>query len=352
MAHGRIPTLDGLRAVAILLVVVQHADHDNRFIRGFGWGRMGVLIFFALSGYLITSRLLDEYRKKGRISLRNFYLRRAFRILPPALTYLAVLAFLVAVGVAVCRTSTMWGALLFCVNYIDPADHLGWRAGHFWSLSVEEHFYLLWPLALITFGVTMGWRTALALTTTVITWRALDHHFNILAGIFHAPWLVWNEHGTDAVADTLLWGCALAFFSFKLSPWVSASIAVTGLALLTLCVTELMPMNANIVLTAEDLLPAVILGAVVSCPQNWIGRLLELAPMRFIGHLSYSLYIWQQMFLGGPGRTLPVALGIAAAFACAYLSYRFIEQPCIGFGKKFINGRDLAWKKNLSQSRP
>jgi peptidoglycan/LPS O-acetylase OafA/YrhL len=329
MTRGRIPTLDGLRAVAILMVITSHATKG----RIQALGRTGVLLFFALSGYLITTRLIDEYRKSGHISLSNFYLRRIFRIIPPALVYLAVLAVASAIGIVICTDKPILAAMFFYVNYIDPADHLGFRAGHFWSLSVEEHFYLLWPLALITFGVAKGWRTALTLICGVIVWRALDHHFNILAGIFHAPWLVWNQHGTDAVVDTLLWGCSLAFFSFKLRPWISAGITVIGVIALILCVMGLPPVNANIVLTAEDLLPVVILGAIVSCPSNWIGRFLELAPMRFIGHISYSLYIWQQMFIWGPGRTLPVPLGIAAAFACAYFSYRFIELPNIEFGR-------------------
>jgi peptidoglycan/LPS O-acetylase OafA/YrhL len=326
---GRIPTLDGLRAVAILMVICSHASQGQLA----PLGRTGVLLFFALSGYLITTRLINEYRRSGYISLGNFYLRRAFRIIPPALVYLAVLTVASAIGIVICTGKPILAAMFFCVNYIDPADHLGFRAGHFWSLSVEEHFYLLWPLMLISFGVMKGWRTALALIFGVIIWRALDHHFNILAGIFHAPWLVWNQHGTETVADTLLWGCVLAFFSFKLRPCLSAGITVIGVIALILCVIGLPPVNANIVLTAEDLLPAVILGSIVSCPSNWIGRFLELAPMRFIGHISYSLYIWQQMFIWGPGRTMPVPLGIAAAFACAYLSYRFIELPSIDFGR-------------------
>jgi peptidoglycan/LPS O-acetylase OafA/YrhL len=95
------------------------------------------MIFFALSGFLITTRLLEEYRKNGRISLRDFYLRRAFRILPPALLYLAVLSVLVALGVVICSSQMIVGALFFYANYVDPVGDLGWRAGHFWSLSME-----------------------------------------------------------------------------------------------------------------------------------------------------------------------------------------------------------------------
>ncbi|MDR5726730.1 MAG: acyltransferase [Terriglobia bacterium] len=328
---GRIPTLDGLRAVAISIVITSHIAWQNTALGRLG--HLGVLIFFALSGYLITARLLDEYAANGRISLRNFYLRRAFRILPPALTYLSIVSLLAAVGLVVCNAAAIRGALLFYVNYIDVGD-TGHRVGHFWSLSVEEHFYMLWPIALITFGVSKGWRTALMLTAAVIGWRALDHHFDILAGLFRDPHLAWNRYGTDAIADTLLWGCALAFFRFKLRPWVSLSTAGAAMVLLLLLTLDKLRIDANIAFTAQDLLPAVILGAIVSCPQSAVGRVLELRGMRFVGQLSYSLYIWQQIFLVG-SKLAPV-VGIAAAFACAYLSYRYIEQPFIGLGKRVI----------------
>src|SRR5579859_7269324 len=105
----RIPTLDGLRAVAILIVMVAHVFHDN--VRLLALGHMGVLIFFALSGYLITTRLLAEYRSSGRISLRDFYLRRAFRILPPALAYLGVVSVLSALGLVICGAPAVRSAL-------------------------------------------------------------------------------------------------------------------------------------------------------------------------------------------------------------------------------------------------
>jgi peptidoglycan/LPS O-acetylase OafA/YrhL len=135
--HERIQTRDGPRALAISLVIVSHIAPQGTALGRIG--HMGVMIFFALSGYLITSRLLDEFRKRGRISLSEFYLRRAFRILPPALTYSSVVAILAATGLVVCNAAAIRGALLFYANYIDVGD-TGHRVGHFWSLSVEEHF--------------------------------------------------------------------------------------------------------------------------------------------------------------------------------------------------------------------
>jgi len=339
----RIPTLDGLRAVAIVFVMVSHVFQDNKKLAELG--HLGVLIFFALSGYLITIRLLVEYRSEGRISLRNFYLRRLFRILPPALVYLGVLSLLSALGIVICSGPVILSALLFYTNYIDIVP-TGWMAGHFWSLSVEEHFYLFWPLLLIVFGVRTGWRTAIALVFSILLWRLADFRFHILARALHEPYLQWFPFRTDLIADTLLWGCGLAFLALKTGRLVSTVAAFGSMCLLILFCEGIPlpfpPHNAAYIALIEHLLPALVVGAIVACPAAPIGRLLELAPVRFVGNLSYSLYIWQQLFLWGPGgQRMPALVGVSAAFACAYLSYRFIEQPCILFGREIISRRPL-----------
>jgi len=339
---SRIPTLDGLRAAAIVIVIVSHAWHDNKVLSDLG--HMGVLIFFALSGYLITTRLLVEYRSTGCISLRDFYLRRAFRILPPGLVYLGILSVLSALGIAVCGAPVIRSAVFFYTNYIDVGK--GWYAGHFWSLSVEEHFYLFWPCLLLIFGVMKGWRTAVCLALATSVWRIADYHQHILAELLHDPILQWFQFRTDLIADTLLWGCCLAFLKLKSAPIVSTVVAACSACLLALLCAEIrlpfLPHNIGILMPIEHLLPAILVGAVVSCPDAPVGRLLEFSLVRYIGHLSYSLYIWQELFLWGPnGPRMPALVGIAAAFACAYLSYRFVEQPCIRFGRQFITRRSL-----------
>lgn len=329
ITHGRIPTLDGLRAVAILIVIASHSAHTGILSQ---IGHMGVMIFFALSGYLITTRLLDEYRKRGRISLRDFYLRRAFRILPPALTYLTVVAVLAALGLIACNGSAIWAALLFYINYLNDPGYVG----HFWSLSVEEHFYLFWPGLLVLFGVLGGWRTAAAFAVALALWRIGDTHFHIVARLLNAPYLQGNEYRTDLTADALLWGCVLAFVKGRSSAAVSTFVAIVTAILMVWIELGVPGAPAKLGYLAQNMhfLPALLLWAVVSCPAAPLGRFLEIAPMRFIGNLSYSLYIWQQLFLRGDTK-LPAVVGLAAAFACAYLSYRFIEQPAIRWGRRF-----------------
>jgi peptidoglycan/LPS O-acetylase OafA/YrhL len=328
-----IPTLDGLRAIAILLVIVSHTTDYRIHPRIASTGFVGVLIFFALSGYLITSRLLGEYAREGRIALRNFYVRRVFRILPPAIFYLSAVWILTVTGVVTCSWSAIRSALLFYINYTDVGD-LGWRVRHFWSLSVEEHFYIFWPMLLILFGVRKGWRTAAVGAVAICIWRILDDHFFILARLVHGSYLNASETRTDLTADVLLWGCCLAFLlrrplAKRLGAVSSTIIAMcSGSLLLALHVFPI----ANHVTILVHILPAVLLGAVVVAPNAPIGRFLELPIMRFIGRLSYSLYIWQQLFLGRSRLAIPFAL--VAIFACALFSYGVIERPCIRMGHR------------------
>lgn len=197
-------------------------------------------------------------------------------------------------------------ALLFYTNYMNVDNATGWRAGHFWSLSAEEHFYLFWPFLLITFGVRRGWMTAGVLAVGLCVWRLIDRQCHIVDHLFNAPYL-WNkEFRTDLSGDTLLWGCCFAFLKFtNVRPAVSTIAALGSMVALFLylmpggefrAAIHLLPRNPNYVDALVHVLPGLVLLSVVSCPTAPIGKFLELAPMRGIGHLSYSLYIWQQLF--------------------------------------------------------
>jgi peptidoglycan/LPS O-acetylase OafA/YrhL len=320
-----------------LLVIFAHTTDHHIHPRIVRTGFVGVAIFFALSGYLITSRLLEEYESDGRISLRNFYVRRAFRILPPAVFYLTTVWVLTLTGVIICSWSAIRSALLFYINYTN-VDDLAWRVGHFWTLSVEEHFYFLWPALLILFGVRKGWRTAAVGAVAISIWRILDDHYFILSHLFHESYLHASPARTDLTASVLLWGCCLAFLLRKplaepLGAVPSTIIAICSASLfLSLYVFEI----ASRAMILVHILPTVFLGAVVAAPDAPIGRFLELPVMRFIGKISYSLYIWQQLFLGGSRLPLPFAL--AAILACALFSYGVIERPCIRYGRRLLRG--------------
>jgi peptidoglycan/LPS O-acetylase OafA/YrhL len=154
VSKGYLPSLDGWRAVAITAVILCHAfgQEDtggkvNSLILNLG--QQGVSLFFAISGYLITTLLLDE-QQRGGISLRGFYIRRAFRILPPAYIYLAAVATIGVSGLIHLAPGEILSAALVYNNYWPSRS---WFTQHFWSLSMEEHFYLLWPSLLTLSGL-------------------------------------------------------------------------------------------------------------------------------------------------------------------------------------------------------
>jgi peptidoglycan/LPS O-acetylase OafA/YrhL len=173
---GYIPTLDGWRAVAIIGVFFAHSKNGvlpwiGHRMGSILWanGGHGVDLFFAISGLLICSRLLDEEKRFGRISLRGFYVRRAFRILPPAIVFLSVIGVLSLAGVLAVSKLDWFASLFFFRNYTvslsPPAMHW-WFTSHFWSLSVEEHFYLILPGVLVFLP---RWRlSALAVLITAV----------------------------------------------------------------------------------------------------------------------------------------------------------------------------------------
>src|SRR5215831_9782405 len=160
---GRIPSLDGLRAISILLVVAGHSFDEGRsplLFELFGHlGNYGVRIFFIISGFLITTLLLKEYTKTETISLRSFYLRRALRIFPAFYVYVAVICILAVLGVVSLLRGDVLHAVTYTMNYHTTR---GWYLNHIWSLSVEEQFYLIWPAALLFAGPGRAPRIALA----------------------------------------------------------------------------------------------------------------------------------------------------------------------------------------------
>jgi peptidoglycan/LPS O-acetylase OafA/YrhL len=208
---SRIPTLDGWRGVAILLVLVDHIAQRTRFERQIwaNFGTFGVYIFFVISGYIITTRLIEERQITSTISLSAFYLRRAFRILPIVVVYVAFLYLLSrSIGLKEFQPREIAGSLFFFRNYQFAAHPGGLYTAHFWSLSVEEHFYLLWPALLLWSGNRRALGLALSLATGCSLWRMYNiaHPVGFLPGgtIFH------RSMRTDLMIDGLFIGSALA----------------------------------------------------------------------------------------------------------------------------------------------
>jgi peptidoglycan/LPS O-acetylase OafA/YrhL len=335
---GRIPTLDGWRAVAILAVLCCHIRWPFPVIARFSdYGGLGVQLFFALSGFLITTRILEEYDRVGRVSWRDFYIRRAFRILPPALFALLVLAILGPVlGRIPVTPKQIMACVFFYRNYVIGG---GWYTAHFWSLAVEEHFYLLWPAVLLILGVTRGGRAALALTAGAVMWRIADGHYNLVGRI--QPLLRGVDHRTDYCLGVLFFGCLLAYAwrSPRLRPLLEKSARsywVFGVFAAQILLLRFRPKWYE---SGVELLMGLLPLFTIADPNGFVSRVLETSLLTWIGRLSYSLYLWQQLFL--PMSFAPQVLGVlqvlpinvVLAFSAASFSYYAVERPFIKLGR-------------------
>jgi peptidoglycan/LPS O-acetylase OafA/YrhL len=349
------PTLDGWRAIAILLVMFEHAGGalfypGARFANSTWYaislhGTFGVDVFFGISGLLICGRLLDESEKTGGISLRSFYIRRVFRIIPPAFAYLLTVGLLSIAGLIIVSPREWLSSLFFSRNYIIMAPGTGWYTGHFWSLAVEEHFYLIWPAALLTLGASRARRFTPWLAIAVALWRVVDYayfHGQIWPGVLSN--LIYER--TDTRFDGLLWGCWIALIAsvpayraFFSRPY--AGLMITGLLL---ALIGLIALNPGVQTGCESFLVPVILIGTVLNPGLLLSRILEASPLRWIGKISYSLYLWQQLFLGSVNHPPPLGwlqefpLNLVAVFVCACASYYLLERPLVAIGHSLSAG--------------
>jgi peptidoglycan/LPS O-acetylase OafA/YrhL len=314
----RIPSLDGLRALSISLVVVGHGM-ELRFqssmtgdVAG-AFANLGVRIFFIISGYLITTLLLKEHAKTSTIGLREFYVRRAYRILP------AAMVFMVPVFV-IFRHELRWYHMVAAALYLANFDFSHpWFLGHLWSLSVEEQFYLLWP------GVLKKWyRHRVAILLGVVGFAPVYRvacHFLGLHGR--------ADETFPAVADVLAFGCLLAIFAARL-PGIKEAWAALMVVPVVLVPVYLGAMRfhvtAVLLLVLWPLMHLSIAGLLLHVVQRpyWI---LNVRPVEWLGKISYSLYLWQQLFVYGehskPWYFVGFAIGLAGA------SYYLVEQPLL-----------------------
>jgi peptidoglycan/LPS O-acetylase OafA/YrhL len=339
LSERRIPSLDGLRAVSIALVLLAHLAGTRFFpldsAAGSFWnfGDLGVRVFFVISGFLITGLLLSEMAATGRVHLGRFYFRRTLRIFPPYYVYLAAVTAAAGAGAVQLAPHDGIHAVSYTSNYYAERS---WFVGHTWSLSVEEQFYLLWPAVLILAGVRRGiWIAALVVLTApvirVLEWNLLPA---FAAGI---------GHRFETVADAIAVGCVLAGVReflhrhrLYMRALASPLFVVVPLAALLGSLTHDHPQvwfGAG--MTVTNVCIALIIDWSVTFHQGRVGRLLNAAPLVFVGWISYSLYLWQQPFLNRASASdltaFPVNLSLAVL--CALASYFFIERPSLALRK-------------------
>jgi peptidoglycan/LPS O-acetylase OafA/YrhL len=329
-----IPSLDGLRAGSIALVIIAHSlaylhGEADRFpyLQLSELGQSGVDVFFVISGFLITYLLLREYYGTGAIRLRSFYFRRFFRIFPPFYVYLAVVGILWISGVIRQDVRNFVSAATYTSNYLPHVS--SWLLAHTWSLSLEEQFYLLWPPCLALLGKKKSTYLAFGVILFSPAMRLLS--YVLMPSLRGNEWTMLHTR-----LDTIMFGCAMALlwkeprFHRQVERWlhpVLLGFAVCYIAILAPCLSARFAARYDwtVGYTLRALLVSILLLYVVKKPASLPGKLLNLPPVRHLGVISYSLYLWQQMFTGAQARWFP--LNLLAILACAELSHWLIERP-------------------------
>lgn len=352
---GYRPALDGLRGLAVLMVMLDHAGSYLWQTDKLSGGGFGVDIFFVLSGFLITVLLLEEWQKTGGISLKNFYARRALRLLPALFGVLLVCVAYAAYislhsGNKTAATSIIKSAL-FTLFYIpNLALAFGWTGfnllAHTWSLGIEEQFYLIWPLSLLlllklspklkTIAVVIGVGIILA-----IIYRATLLQLGTPADVLYLR--------PDTRADSLLLGCFTAVLwhrgvisSIPWSRYFWPAIAIVfGLAAFRPALLQALPMGLYSVLAAAA--AVMILGLL----QDSVPRqIFEFRPLVYTGRISYGMYLWHfpvnsilvpLLMRARVPTFISLLVLFVSTFVVATISFRLIEQPFLKLKRKLSN---------------
>lgn len=348
-----IPALDGLRALAVLGVIAYHM--------GMAWapgGLLGVTVFFVLSGYLITSLLLIEWDNTGTINLPQFWLRRIKRLFPAIAFVIICVAALTTIfdhSLLTKLREDMWAALCWVTNWwyilrdVSYFDALGAPSPvtHFWSLAIEEQFYVVWPVVLILahkFGVKRSHMRNATLVLVLASALEMALLFNPDAD----PSRVY--YGTDTRAFSLLIGAWLAFVwpsnqlgannevqldrNVRIALDAVGGIALIGLIAMMGCIegTSAIMYRGGILLTS---IITMVIIAVIVHPSSILGKVFSAKPLVWIGLRSYGIYLWHYplLLLMNPRSNIAgtpwwmYLVELAVMFACAAFSYKFVEDP-------------------------
>jgi peptidoglycan/LPS O-acetylase OafA/YrhL len=340
-APPRIAGLDGLRAMAVLLVIATHAGLERVLPGGFG-----VTLFFFISGWLITGQLRRELQLRGRIDLRAFYWRRALRLLPAAWAFVAVAggSFL-AIGGHIAPAG--WAAALgYGANYYDlypryQTDVPGVRHPFniLWSLAIEEHFYMLWPLLIgPLWRSRRAWLAVLALCVAILVWRiVLD------AALAGAPgsWLADRLYkGSDTRLDSIGWGALAATLPARRRPGGRFFVQVAAAVLLAASLLIRDPWFRDTLRYTLQGAALLVLVPALLAADTWPRRALEAAPLVAIGRLSYALYLWHWLamgaadFLAPHDRPLWLAIALPLSAVLALASFFGIERPMLALRRR------------------
>lgn len=357
-----------MRALSVIFVILTHlgiygvavnAGYLSDTLAPIISGTTGVQIFFVLSGFLITSLLIHEHKQTGTVSLKGFYFRRAFRILP--LYFLCLfLTFFVDVFVwDVATTKSLVYAALFHTSFIAQSDYAS-ILGHTWSLSVEEHFYVLWPAALLyvyRFNmhramIHLGAGAAISLICLTVVLRMDEVTSTYFVGrwsFFAGSWIALGCIGAIVLNGNYRRCHALLTSRFSLG--LGAVLFLHSLAL------GLIPRPLDEVLRVSGIL--LIICWIALNQKSFLVRALEYEPLAYIGKISYGLYMWQGFILStGPGRMegqlWPIAPGFGLILLCvvAPLSYHYFEKYFLKMSARYRHANGIVRARAKPKTRP
>ncbi len=285
--------------------------------------------FFVISGFLITNLLLTEAATTGRIHIGRFYLRRTFRIFPPYYVLILVLVVAELARWIVLAPGDLFHTVTYTSNYHPTRS---WNVGHTWSLSVEEQFYLLWPaLVLLLGGRRAVWVAALfVLAAPLIRLGLWELTVSARDGV---------GHRFETIADSIAVGAVLSgarpwlhrqppYRRVLVSPWLVLAPVVV---VLSGALGQHPRVDFFVGFTLRNVLVALCIDRWVTYPTGRVGRVLNSRPFVFVGLISYSIYLWQQLFVNRYATSLPTSfpLNIVLAIVAALASYYLVERPSL-----------------------
>ena len=333
-SQTRIPSLDGLRGFSILLVLLGHMAGTVHSPVGDGFhqlGNWGVKFFFVISGYLITTLLLEEKQKTQTISLTDFWVRRFARIIPAYFFYVFSMALLERLHYIQLEPGDLFHSLTFTSNYHEARS---WWLNHTWSLSVEEQFYLIWPFAVFFLQKSHLQKILISI---------------IILSPFIRAILLWHFDASPtamtrllpATIDVLAVGCLMSIveshpskieFLKSFSPWFSY-IAIGSLLITFILPALIYKISPDWFYIFGQSIMAIFSGITIWCcvldPQIFLGKIMNTRVLMIHGTYSYSLYLWQEPFLNSFFRDWIMCFpqNIVLVYISAFLSFFLVEQP-------------------------
>ena len=328
-----------------------HFPKTWNFICDFlGFGIRGVSLFFAISGFIIATKLFRELNASGTISLKAFYLRRVFRILPVSVAVILMYSLLNILGYNYIPWLEILSCLLSFRNYGDllPITLTSVRGSHmnvFWSLSIEEHFYFLLPSFILLLKKNRRYFIGIILVCILSAlWRKLGTMDSFLAII---PWGKYSFMYTFGRLDALGWGVVLAYFYINKKEICYKYLAIIPTSFIIIAILAIYYLPIPFKALIESLLFPLLINSTIVNPTSLWSRFLETTPLKFMGKISYSLYLWHPFFLypltsaprffnffSGHWYSFPMAI------LFSYLSYKYIEKPFLNYRKNKFHYRE------------